>query len=53
MVEDHAGEILLLPVAELGFGDVVNEFVVLVNAEDSVRQEALHGKGSGDPDLAS
>ena len=53
VVEDHGGEILLLAVAELGFGDVVDEIVILVNAEDAVRQEALHGKGSGDTDLAS
>ena len=48
VVEDHAGKILLLTVAELGFGDVVDEFVVLIDTQHSVRQEALHGKGTSD-----
>ena len=51
VVEDHPGEVLLLPVPEIGFGDVVDKLVVLVDAEQAVRRKAFHGEGAGDADL--
>ena len=49
--EDHPREVLLFAVAELGFGDVVDQFVVLINAQHAVRRQAVHRKRSGDADL--
>ena len=51
MVEYHPGKILLLAVTELGFGDVVNKFVVLIDTQHSVRQKTLHSKGTRDTDF--
>ena len=31
IVEDHLGEVLLFTVPQLGFGDVVDEFVVFID----------------------
>ena len=49
--KDDAREVLRLPVAEPRFRHVVDKLVVLVDAEDSVRRDALHCEGAGDADL--
>ncbi len=51
VLQDHAGEILLFAVAELGFRHAVDELVVLVNAQHAVGRNALHREGTGDADL--
>ena len=51
MVEDHPGEVLLFAVPELSFGDVLDELVVLVDAQQTVRRQALYGERTGDADL--
>ncbi len=51
VVEDHPGEVLLFAVPEAGFGDVVDELVVLIDTEQAVRRQALHGEGAGDADF--
>ena len=51
VLQDHCGEVLLFAVAELGFGDVVDEFVVLVNAQQAVRRQALDRERAGDADF--
>ena len=51
MVQDHLGEVLLFAVPEPGLGDVVDEFVVFINAQQTVRRQALYGEGAGDADL--
>ena len=51
IVEDHRGEVLILAVPATGFGDAVDELVVLVDGERAVRRQALHGEGAGDADF--
>ena len=51
MVQDHLGEVLLFAVAEPGLGDVVDELVVFIDAQEAVRRQALYGEGAGDADL--
>ena len=47
MGEDRGAEVLLLPVCAGRLGDAVDEFVVLVDAEDAVRREALDRERPG------
>ena len=52
MGEDRGAEVLRLPVCARRLGDAVDEFVVLVDAEDAVRREALDRERPGDAHLA-
>ena len=58
IVQDHPGEVLRFAVAELGLCDIsgpiigpVDEFVVLVHAQQAVGREAFHRERSSDADL--
>ncbi len=45
--QDHLGKRLLGAVVSAGFGDAINQFVVLVHAEHAVRGKALDGERPG------
>ena len=51
MFKDDAREVLRLPVAEPRLRHVVDKLVVFVDAEDTVRRDALHREGAGDANL--
>ena len=51
-LQDHGREVLLPVIAGLALGEMVDEFVILVDAERAVRRQALHRERSGDPDDA-
>ena len=46
VLQDYGSEVLSFAVAEFRVGEVVNQFVVLVNPKHAVRRKALHGEGS-------
>ena len=46
VLQDYGSEILSFAVAEFRVGEVINQFVVLVNPQHAVRRQALHGEGS-------
>ena len=52
VLQDHGREVLLPVVAGLGLGEVVDEFVILVDAERAVRGQALDRERAGDADDA-
>ena len=51
VLQNDVREVLRFPVAEPRLRHVVDELVVLVDAEDAVRRNALHREGTGDADL--
>ena len=50
--QDDGCKVLLSVVAGLGLGQMVDEFVILVDAEGAVRRQALHCERAGDADDA-
>ena len=51
VLQDGGGEILLPVVAEAGVRHPVDQFVVLIHAQNAVRRQALHREGAGHPHL--
>lgn len=52
VLEDHLRKALLRRIVGVRLRGVVNEFVILVNAEFAMWREALDGEWPGDSDLA-
>ena len=48
VLQDHPSKILVFTVTELGFGNIVNEFVVLINPQQSVGRKAVYRKRACD-----
>ena len=53
VLQDHRPEVLLLVVAGLALGEVVDELVILVHTERAVRRQTLHRERAGDADDSS
>ena len=51
MRQDHGGEILRLPVAELRFREIADNVVVFVYRQHAVRRKAFDRERAGDADL--
>ena len=52
VLQDHRGEVLRLVVGGRGLGHAIDELVVLVDAEHTMRRQALDRERPGDPHLA-
>ena len=48
VLQDHGREVLLPVVAGLGLGEMVDQLVILVDAERAVRRQTLHRERTGD-----